>query len=142
MFALASANLKAGVLFPTPPQREHHHTNEFTSSSFDIWCAGLSADTFGLIGDDLAPYKEMLDRSLRPQDTFKLKEIAGLDKETRAARGIQRRRMAAPTTDHPGHDAIHVSDEDENNGRARAAAAAPARRLIWWMGASVVLLIR
>ena len=99
VFALASE--KAGVLFPDPLEREDDHADEFTS--FDIWCAGLSADTFRFIGDDLAPYKKLLDRSLRPHDAFEFKD-AGLDKETKAARGNQRRRMAVLTTDDSGAD--------------------------------------
>jgi len=36
-----------------------------------------------------------------------LKEIAGLDEGTRVARGDQRRRMAALTTEGPVHNTIH-----------------------------------
>lgn len=99
VFALASK--EAGVTFPTARKRELHHADEFTS--FDVWCAGLSADTFGCVGDDLAPYKELLDRSLHPHDAFQLKEIDGLDDDTRVGRGTQRRRMAPLTSDEPGH---------------------------------------
>lgn len=111
VFALAST--QAGVLFPHTPTRESCEGEKFTS--FDIWCAGLSADTFRSIGDDLAPYEELLGRSRRSHDAFELKEIAGLDEETRARRGIQRRELAPLTSDEPGHDKIH---QLKNNGRA------------------------
>jgi len=55
--------LKVGLfadLFPTTSQREHHHSDEFTS--FDIRCA-----------------KDLLDRSRQPHDAFGLKVISGLD---------------------------------------------------------------
>jgi len=100
VFALASE--KASVMIARPHQ--HHRPDEFTS--FDIWCAGLSADTFPVISNDLVPYRELLDRSLQPHDAFELKEIAKLDEEVRVARGDQRRRMAVLTQ--VGHDANHV----------------------------------
>lgn len=56
---------KAGISFPTPlGQHDDHAANSF--AAFDIWCAGLSPDTFKHIGDDdLAPYRLLLERSLR-----------------------------------------------------------------------------
>ncbi|KAH9961524.1 hypothetical protein BC827DRAFT_1100892, partial [Russula dissimulans] len=48
VFALASK--KAAIAFPTPPGHDHHHHDKFTS--FDIWCVGLSEETFKLIGED------------------------------------------------------------------------------------------
>jgi hypothetical protein len=86
VFAFASC--ENGVLFPTTGQR-----NQF--SSFDIWCAGLSPNTFRGVGDDLVPYQVLLKRSLQSHDAFDLKETN--DDETRAARGRRRRRMAALT---------------------------------------------
>ncbi|KAH9953569.1 hypothetical protein BC827DRAFT_1379867 [Russula dissimulans] len=111
VFALASET--AGVLFPASRERERRGVDEFTS--FDIWCAGLSAATFRFISDDLVgPYKILLDRSLQPHDAFQMKEVKELAEETRIARGILRRGMAPLITDEPGHDAIHarVSEEE------------------------------
>ena len=63
VFALASG--KAGVLFPTTDR----HTAADSFTAFDIWCAGLSPDTFRCISDDdLAPYRFFLERSLRAHD--------------------------------------------------------------------------
>ena len=45
VFALAS--WQNGMNFPNPRRYEPHHPNEFTA--FDVWCAGLSSDTFNHI---------------------------------------------------------------------------------------------
>jgi hypothetical protein len=104
VFALASD--EARVTFGDPHPRRQ--PDEFTS--FDIWCAGLSADTFPVIGDGLMPYRVLLDRSLQPHDAFEMKEVAVLDEGVRVARGDQRRRMAVLTQedDKHRHDAIYV----------------------------------
>ncbi|KAI0245005.1 hypothetical protein BJV78DRAFT_1270710 [Lactifluus subvellereus] len=106
VFALASG--EAGVLFPTIRQRNHHYADPFTA--FDVWCAGLSPDTFRCIGDDLVPYQVLLERSLQPHDAFDLRETNDprLDDETRAARGHRRRMMAALTMYQIGHNSIHI----------------------------------
>ncbi|KAH9954174.1 hypothetical protein BC827DRAFT_1244139 [Russula dissimulans] len=110
VFALASN--KSCVAFPaTPIRREHHTFDDFTA--FDIWCAGLSVETFKCIRGDLGPYKTLLDRSLQPHDAFQMKEVKDLDDETKVARGIRRRRMAPLIMDEPGHDAIHVVVSNE-----------------------------
>jgi hypothetical protein len=64
-------------------------------TSFDIWCAGLSADTFKDIGGDLAAYKVLLDRSLRSHisEAIDLMDDPTLNDETKAARVEYRRRM-------------------------------------------------
>ncbi|KAI0295063.1 hypothetical protein B0F90DRAFT_1940148 [Multifurca ochricompacta] len=41
VFALASS--KAGVSIPAAPQRRHHYN---PSTCYDVWCAGVSGDTF------------------------------------------------------------------------------------------------
>jgi hypothetical protein len=94
VFALA-LDEECGVLFPSTPMLQQR--DNFTA--FDIWCAGLSSDTFRHIGDDLASYRRLLELSLQFHDTFKLKETkdAYLKSETRAKRGLLRRTMAALT---------------------------------------------
>jgi len=83
---------ECGVLFPSTPTLQQR--DKFTA--FDVWCAGLSSDTFRHIGDDFASYRRLLELSLQFHDTFKLKEIkdAYLNSETRAKRGLLRRTMA------------------------------------------------
>jgi hypothetical protein len=112
VFALASH--KKDVLFPTMRQRNHHHVDQFTA--FDIWCAGLSTDTFKGIGD-LAPYQLLLERSLQPHDAFELKEIndARLDDLTREARGSRRRTIASLTMSNIWHNQIYIGDDEEGN---------------------------
>ncbi|KAI0248401.1 hypothetical protein BJV78DRAFT_1363568 [Lactifluus subvellereus] len=105
VFALASG--KAGVLLPR--YDDHHAADSFTV--FDIWCAGLSPDTFKCIGDDdLAPYQFLLERSLRPHDGFDLKKADDprMDDSTRAARGHRRRTTAPLTMGDSGHNLVHV----------------------------------
>ncbi len=104
---LALASTKAGVNFPEQRGREHHYDDPFTA--FDVWCAGLSNDTFRHIDDDLASYQLLLERSLRSHDAFELLEDPKLDKETRQLRGSLRRRMAPLITDdHDAHQAIYL----------------------------------
>ena len=104
VFALGSH--EAGILFRSPPPRcsEHddsedsdndndHCEGDFTS--FDIWCAGLSPDTFKDIGGDLAAYKVLLDRSLRSHisEALDLADDPYSRDETKAARVNARRKM-------------------------------------------------
>ena len=67
------------------------HDSAFTA--FDVWCAGLSSDTFNHIAEDLQPYRFLLDHSLRPSDAFNLHEVKNLT--IRAKREGVRRKMAA-----------------------------------------------
>jgi hypothetical protein len=102
VFALGSP--RAGVSF-RPPCRT---TNGDDFTTFDIWCAGLSTETFRQIGDDLESYRILLDRSLQPNDVFELKETKykSLSNDTKAERGRLRRNMA-PLVMFSGHDGIH-----------------------------------
>ena len=108
MFALASG--KGGVSFPPTHERysTRHGGDRFTT--FDIWCAGLSKDTFRDIGEDLIPYKTLLDRLLRSDEVFELEETKDilLDANTKELRGNLRRRMAALTIVDDNHHWLHV----------------------------------
>jgi hypothetical protein len=68
------------------PERRSHH-GRFTA--YDVWCVGLSPETFKDIGDDLTSYHALLQRSLQPHDVYDLKETKDgfLDEPTRRARG-------------------------------------------------------
>ncbi|KIL59036.1 hypothetical protein M378DRAFT_284568 [Amanita muscaria Koide BX008] len=95
VFALASDEV--GVTFP-PARTLVHHSDTFTT--FDIWCAGISARTFKQIDErNLASYQFLLERSLQPHDAFNLQgsDDPYLDEGAKVARGHQRRRMAALT---------------------------------------------
>jgi hypothetical protein len=103
VFALASP--EAGVRFPTRRSREPHHADKYTS--FDIWCAGLSMETFQQIGDDLDSYQKLLDRSQLPHDAFNVSEgYNPLSDNTKKVVGRTRRSMA-PLVKFCGHDEIH-----------------------------------
>ena len=92
VFALTS--LENGVLFPNQRTREPHCPDEFTA--FDVWCEGLSSDTFNCVGEDLEPYRVLLDRSLQPSGTFDLNDINYPKGETatKNKRKLRRRKMA------------------------------------------------
>jgi hypothetical protein len=112
VFSLAADN--AGVNYPKAGQR--HHYDKFTA--FDVWCAGLGDKAFKHIDGDLASYRLLLERSLRPHDAFHLKDdsdskaIGPEHDETRRVRGSFRRRMAPLTTDDDvHHHAIHLRGE-------------------------------
>jgi hypothetical protein len=112
VFALAAVD--AGVDFPNTRQRDDHHNDKLTA--FDVWCAGLGDNTFKDIDADLASYRLLLERSLRPHDAFNLqydgKGPEGQEhEETRRLRGFHRRRMAPLTTDNDAHHTIHLSSE-------------------------------
>jgi hypothetical protein len=104
VFALASD--KASVTFPTVAERKHH-PDKFTA--YDIWCAGLSPDTFRNIGEDSKWYKLLLARPRELVDAFDLKEAEDQyqDEETARERGIRRRRMAPLLFKVAAHNYIH-----------------------------------
>jgi hypothetical protein len=104
VFALAAPG--AGVDFPPARERPHHHYDKYTA--FDVWCAGLGDKAFKHIDADLASYRLLLERSLRPHDAFDLPYDGEGHKETRLVRGSLRRRMAPLTTDKDAHHAIHL----------------------------------
>ena len=103
VFALASP--EASVVFREGATRKNH-PDAFTA--FDIWLAGLSADTFKQVGLDLDPYRILLDRSLRPHDAFELMDDPLVEDATKMLRGSRRRRVAPLTLPLHDHGSIHV----------------------------------
>lgn len=104
VFALASHT--AAVVFPEVPDRKNH-PDKFTA--YDIWCAGLSPDTFRDIDDDLECYNSLLLRSLQPHDAYDLKEVKDKyrDEDTAVDRGAQRRRVVPLWVSGEVHNYIH-----------------------------------
>jgi hypothetical protein len=102
VFALGSP--EAGVVFP---EREESDRDPDAFTTFDIWLAGLSTDTFGQIGGDLAAYHTLLDRSLRPHDAFELMDSRAGGDEAKESRGSRVRRMVPLMSPRPEHEAIH-----------------------------------
>ena len=95
VFALGSEH--AGVLIPAVPERRDGGRDG--SAFHDVWCAGLSPDTFRDIdsGGALASYRAVLRRCLQPREVLDLTEVedAYWDEATATAREEQRRNMAA-----------------------------------------------
>jgi hypothetical protein len=102
VFALASP--EASVVFRGGATRKSR-PNEFTA--FDIWLAGLSADTFKQVGLDLEPYRTLLDRSVRPHDAFELLDEPLVGDGTKKLRGSRRRRVAPLMLPDLDHNSIH-----------------------------------
>jgi hypothetical protein len=102
VFALASP--EAGVVFRQRAERRNHPD---TFTTFDIWLAGLSASTFRQVGEDLASYQILLERSLRPHDAFELKDDPSVGDKARKLRRPRRQRMAPLAFSGPAHEAIH-----------------------------------
>jgi hypothetical protein len=108
VFALASE--KPGVFFP--PSRG---PGEFTA--FDVWCAGLSSETFKGIGDDLTSYHALLQRTIQYHDVYDLKETKdrGMDTGTRNARASLRRRMEPLGDEGDAHNSCHIPQEVDHS---------------------------
>ena len=95
VFALASP--EAAVVFREQSKKKYC-LGGFTT--FDIWLAGLSDNTFKQIQDtDVGPYRTLLERSLTPHwhDTFKSKGVPQIGEDARKLRGARRRKMAPLT---------------------------------------------
>ena len=98
-----------GVLFPAAREHDPLTSSQFTS--FDIWCSGLSEDTYKGVGDDLASYQLLLRRLRRSQYAFNLDDSetnVGHDPDARNTREFARERMVPLTGCGPGHNAIHA----------------------------------
>src|SRR5580698_4580200 len=110
VFALASD--EGGVSFPPVLMRKSscHQLEGEGYTAFNIWCAGLSENTFKGIGDDLTSYNVLLDCSVQSDNAFELQETNNmfLDDEIKALRGCQRRRMAPSTMAKHDHLWIHA----------------------------------
>jgi len=90
IFALASP--EPAVVF-RPGTGVEHCLDAFTT--FDIWLAGLSGETFKQIGADLEAYQALLERSLLPHDAFKMNDDPKIGEKARILRGARRRKMAS-----------------------------------------------
>jgi hypothetical protein len=105
VFALAS--VQSGVSYSSVPQRRHHG-GRFTA--YDIWCAGLSAETFNGIEADVDSYKKLLTRSLQPHDAYNLDEMKDdyQDDPTKKGRGSLRRRLEPLANLEDEHNHSHI----------------------------------
>ena len=107
---MALASPEPAVVFKDRPEKMHHFDG-FTT--FDIWLAGLSAETFRQIQDeDLEHYKTLLEHSLAPHDAFELKDVAQIGKKAKKSRGSRRRKMVPLAFPEHAHHRIHqVKDQ-------------------------------
>ena len=109
VFALASP--EPAVAFRPGAEVKRHETHHYAFTTFDIWLAGLSEETFKQIGADLEPYQALLERSLLPHDAFEMKDDPKIGEEARILRGARRRRMAPLALPGTGHHEIHQGME-------------------------------
>jgi hypothetical protein len=108
VFALASP--EPAVRFMERPGKNNHFDG-FTT--FDIWLAGLSHETFRQIqSQDLSHYKTLLERSLAPHDAFKLEDVPQIGDKAKKSRGARRRKMAPLAFPEGAHHRIHLSERD------------------------------
>ena len=110
VFALGSEN--PGVVFP----EDRRHNDAFTA--YDIWCAGLSSDTFRDIGSDLRWYEALILRSMRRHDGFDVKET---EEDIRNARERQRRRMVPLSAPDEANNFLHDPNNFEQHWRIKTA---------------------
>jgi hypothetical protein len=116
---LALGSDAASVLIAPPHEDDQdadsddHHP--FTS--FDIWCAGLSPDTFKNISPDLDLYRQLLRWSKRTKydDAIELRVTGDhhLDDVTRRQRELLRRRMTGLVMFDDDHRSSHVNNNSE-----------------------------
>jgi hypothetical protein len=107
VFALASS--EPAVRFRVRPVRRNRFDG---STTFDIWLAGLSNETFRQIqSQDLTHYKTLLERSLAPHDAFKLEDVPQIGDKAKESRGARRRMMAPLAFPDGAHHRIHLSNK-------------------------------
>ncbi|EPQ51580.1 hypothetical protein GLOTRDRAFT_140973 [Gloeophyllum trabeum ATCC 11539] len=106
VFSLGS--WKAGLTVVQPPERRSSRipsSRPFTA--YDIWCAQISSDTFGVInsekGEDVRAYESLLRRSLGVHDGFELRDDPKAEPAVREARINLRRRMYPGAAALPSH---------------------------------------
>ena len=126
VFALASP--EPAVVFKNPPE-ERDYFDEITT--FDIWLAGLSDETYRQIEDgDLVHYQTLLERSLAPHDAFELKDVPHIGEVAKKSRGSRRRKLVPLTSPEHAHHSIHrvsgLAEAGEGSG-GRAGVAGSQR---------------
>jgi len=105
VFALASPT--PAVIFRARPEKPYHFDGLTT---FDIWLAGLSNETFRQIqSQDLTHYKTLLERSLPRHDpyAFELEDVPKIGNKAKKSRGARRRKMVPLAFPEHAHHRIH-----------------------------------
>jgi len=132
VFALASP--KPAVIFGTRPEKRHHLGGLLTT--FDIWLAGLSNETFRQIqSQDLTHYKTLLECSL-PHDpyAFQLEDVPKIGNMAKKSRGARRRKMVPLAFPENAHHRIHQAglempgDQEVNLSPSRQRQPPPPAR--------------
>jgi len=124
VFALGSP--EPAVVFKDRPEEKHYFDGLTT---FDIWLAGLSGETFNQIQDgDLVHYQTLLERSLVPHDAFELKDVPQIGKKAKKLRRARRRKMVPLTFTEHAHHRLHRAMDSENPGEGSGGQfSAPTR---------------
>jgi hypothetical protein len=112
VFALGSP--EPAVVFKDRPEKMQDFDGLTT---FDIWLAGLSGETFNQIQDgDLVHYQTLLERSLAPHDAFELKDVPQIGRKAKELRRARRQKMVPLTFTGRAHHRLHRVMESENPG--------------------------
>lgn len=91
-------------------------------NAYDIWCAGLSPQTFPCIGKDLQSYQDLLDRTFHPDQYDIRKAYDMLYPDELAAEKEQLLRDFDPLlTTRAEHQGLYRCTEDEMESAAPAA---------------------
>jgi hypothetical protein len=117
VFALASP--EPAVIFRARPEKRHHLGGLTT---FDIWLAGLSNETFRQIqSQNLTHYKTLLECSL-PHDpyAFELEDVPKIGNKAKKSRGALRRKMVPLAFPERAHHRIHQEEGLEKLGERSA----------------------
>jgi hypothetical protein len=103
VFALGSD--KCGIAIA--PQPESGHDGDFTA--YDIWCAGMSTETFACVLDDRTSYEQLLLWSLQANQAYNLVDIPKLftTEASVISRGDARRRLRALAGPELAHNDIY-----------------------------------
>ncbi|PPR07502.1 hypothetical protein CVT26_013471 [Gymnopilus dilepis] len=99
VFALASK--RADVMFPSPGCRSNRYVSNDKYTAYDIWVAGVTPESFGVISQDsVQTYNSLLQRSINAFNGYGLFDHSSKEQVLRDGRTSARRRM------HPGASSI------------------------------------
>jgi hypothetical protein len=111
---LALGSNKCGTTIAPQPKR--HYRAKFTA--YDIWCAGMSTETFACVGSDQPSYVQLLDRSLQTDQAYDLVDIPEIftTPESVLNRGDARRGLRALAGSDPAHNEKYERSYDGDMG--------------------------
>jgi hypothetical protein len=122
VFALAFKKSAVNLRIPQRRSRRTHKSRLFTS--YDIWCAGISSETFPFIEDDAPAYRKLLDRTCFRGHEYDVstKHEVHYPKDAVKKRGDLIRRFN-PLLETRHEHQLHFVEEGAEDGSTAASAA-------------------